>query len=397
MSRKTLSDIGVGNLKPRPKRYAFPDPELRGHYVRVTPLGVKTFAVVGRDPQGKQIWASIGSSDVMQIEAARDRGRQALQRIRDGLAPFEAVTPKAQTFKDVSDSWMKRHVQAKKLRSETEIDRCLKVYVLPDWENRPFGDIRRGDVTKLLDQIEDDRGPRQADVVLGILRGIANWHAARHDDYSSPFTKGMRRQSQMKRDRILNDAELVAVWRQAEKAGTFGAIIRLALLTAQRREKVTSMRWTDLAGDVWTIRAGAREKGTGGSLKLPPAAIAVIKAQPRIGDNPFVFAGRGDNSFNGFSKSKAAFDKALPKIAADGGAVTIANWTLHDLRRTARSLLSRAGVRPDIAERVLGHVIAGVEGIYDRHRYDDEKAHALAALCDLIERISNSPGGATSG
>ena len=69
----------------------------------------------------------------------------------------------------------------------------------------------------------------------------------------------------------------------------------------------------------------------------------------------------------------------------------MAHWTIHDLRRTARSLLSRAGVRPDISERVMGHAIVGVEGVYDRHRYDVEKAHALQALADLIDRILNPP------
>ncbi len=69
------------------------------------------------------------------------------------------------------------------------------------------------------------------------------------------------------------------------------------------------------------------------------------------------------------------------------------NWTLHDLRRTARSLMSRAGVTPHTAERVLGHTIKGVEGTYDRHPYDPEKAHALEVLAALVERIVNPPEG----
>jgi integrase len=65
----------------------------------------------------------------------------------------------------------------------------------------------------------------------------------------------------------------------------------------------------------------------------------------------------------------------------------LGRWTFDDLRRTARSLMSRAGVRPDIAERVLGHAIPGVEGVYDRHSYDEEKAQALEALAMLLQRI----------
>ncbi len=109
------------------------------------------------------------------------------------------------------------------------------------------------------------------------------------------------------------------MWRQAEKAGTFGGIIRVALLTAQRREKVASMRWADLKGAAWTIPRTDREKGAGGTLILPPAALAVIQSQPVISKSPYVFTGRRENAFNGFSKSKAAFNEALPKIpAADG-------------------------------------------------------------------------------
>ena len=98
----------------------------------------------------------------------------------------------------------------------------------------------------------------------------------------------------------------------------------------------------------------------------------------------------------GFSKSKAALDKAVlqamqtqaknrPKVEP------FPNWTLHDLRRTAKTLMVRAGVRPDISERVLGHVIAGVEGTYDRHSYADEKRDALEKLAAMIERILNPP------
>ena len=92
---------------------------------------------------------------------------------------------------------------------------------------------------------------------------------------------------------------------------------------------------------------------------------------------------RGPRPFNSFSEWKAQLDARLP--------AHLAHWTVHDLRRTARSLLSRAGIRPDISERVMGHAIPGVEGVYDRHRYDDEKAHALQALADVIDRILSPP------
>jgi integrase len=100
--------------------------------------------------------------------------------------------------------------------------------------------------------------------------------------------------------------------------------------------------------------------------------------------------------FSGFGKSKARIDKsiliAMRKCADNGAEIApLPNWTLHDLRRTAKTLMARAGVRPDISERVLGHVIAGVEGTYDRHSYADEKRDALEKLAAMIERILNPP------
>jgi integrase len=151
------------------------------------------------------------------------------------------------------------------------------------------------------------------------------------------------------------------------------------LLTGQRREKVATMRWADVVDGVWTIATAEREKGNAGSLALPAQALEIIEAQARIGENPYVFAGRGNGCYD-ISQSKRPFDAKLPKMP---------HWTLHDLRRTARSLMARAGVRPDIAERVMGHAIAGVEGVYDRHSYREEKADALRSLAALIDGIVN--------
>lgn len=380
MRRKTLSDAGVADLKAKAARYTFPDPELRGHYVRVMPSGAKSFVAVSRDPNGKQVWATIGAADMMEIEKAREDAREAIKRIRAGLP---AIEPKVavDTFKVVAEAYLKRHVAAKGLLSEKEIKRCLDVYVFPKWEEREFTGIRRGDVAKLLDEIEDANGARQADMVLAIVRGVCNWYAARNETYVSPIVRGMRRAAPVKRERILTDDEIRAIWAQAGKAGTFGDILKLALSTAQRREKVMSIRWEDVSVDgVWNVPSDDRQKGTGGDLKLPPLALDVIRSRSRVGENPYVFTGRTkDGFFNGMSKAKVAFDEH----------VKIPHWTIHDLRRSARSLMARAGVDSDTAERVMGHAIDGVEGVYNRHRYIEEKASALARLDTLLKAILN--------
>ena len=384
--RHGLSDRQVKALKKQSKRYTVADPELRGHYVRVMPKGANTFVTVTRDPYGKQVWTTIGSSDVLSINEARDQAREIIKRVKAGQPAVEPPPVKPDSFKSVAENWFKRHVEAKGLRTQYEIRRCLNKYVFPHWAEIEFASIRRSHITRLLDHIQDNNGARQADATLAIVHSISNWYAIRHDDYATPFTRGMRRSDRAKRARarILNDGELRTIWKAAEANGVFGAIVRLALLTGQRREKLITMKWDDISGDTWHIASEEREKGHAGSLVLPQLALDIIHAQPRYASNPYVFAGRKGGYCSGIAALKARFDAKLPPTP---------NWTLHDLRRTARSLMSRAGVQRDHAERVLGHAIPGVEGVYDRHDYRDEKADALQRLADLIERIINGTAG----
>jgi integrase len=249
--------------------------------------------------------------------------------------------------------------------------------------------IRRSDVAALLDEIEDDHGPRQADIVLSIFRSVANWYAARHDDYVPPIVRGMRRTNpkERARDRVLSDDEIRALWAATEDGSPYYAFVRLLLLTAQRREKVLTMRWQDLSLDfgVWSPPTEPREKGNLGTAQLAPPVLDLIRAQPRMGDNPYVFPGRRGGHMNDLAKAKRRLDaRMLPGTPP---------WVLHDLRRTARSLMSRAsaGISSEHAERIMGHAIAGVEGVYNRHDFIDEKSEALRRLAALIERIVRAP------
>ena len=401
--------------KPDPsKRLTISDPDTRGLFVRITPKGVKTFTIVAVSPAGKQVWAAIGNVDDVTLDDARERAREGVKRIKDGLEPFPAAKPvlPPRTFAMVRDDYLKRCVRregqgAPALRSSREVHRIFlgttrgtwvvdgckgeqpaiggkdTIYIPQSWDDRPFAEIRRIDVTELMDAIEDKHGARQADAVLAQLSALFGWHAARADDYVSPIVRGMKRTraKERQRKRLLSDVEIRSVWKAADSHGTFGAFVKVALMTGQRREKVASMRWADIVDGVWTIQTDDREKGNADQLKLPPAVLEIIDAQPQVADNPFVFAGRSHNAFGGFSKAKARFDEA----------VQIESWVIHDLRRTARSLMSRARVDREIAERVLGHVIAGVEGVYDRHAYFEEKAAALEKLARLVAQILNPP------
>jgi integrase len=381
--RRRLKDSQVLALKVRASRYAVPDPELVGHYVRVHSSGAKSYVAVTRDPFNKQIWTTIGPTDHLTIEQAREQARAIIARVKAGKPAIEPPPPAPDAFAAVAQNWIKRHVTAKGLRTRAEIERCLARYVLPHWRDRPFTEIKRVDVAKLLDHIEDNSGPRQADAVLTIIRSIANWHSTRDDTYVTPIVKGMKRSSNSVRKRVLDDSELRLVWEAAEQSGQFGSLVQLALLTGQRLDKLLTMRWSAISSEgVWTVPSGDREKGTGGELVLPELAQAVLRRQPRILGTDLVFPPARGNGQMSASVGKKKLDDALPPMP---------RWTNHDMRRTARSLMSRAGVRPDISERVLGHTIKGVEGIYDQHAYTQEKADALRKLAALIGEIAIGP------
>jgi integrase len=380
MPRK-MSDRGVAKLKPRRKRYTKNDPELRGHWIRVQPSGTKSFWTVARDPKGKQIWTFVGPVDAMTIEEARAKARGILNRVRAGLPAIEA---KGETFDTVITDWRKRYVDGKKLRTGDKMLSLLDRHVSTELRSRVFTEIHREDITALLDKIEDGNGAPVADKVLTVISSVMSWYATRHRSYVPPLVKGMRRTDPKKkeRDRLLDDDELRRVWDVASQNGTFGALIRMLLVTSQRFDKVITMKWEDVdADDVWTIPTEAREKGNIGKVRLPPLARDILDALPRFDRNPYVFAGNGGRHMSASGLYKAKFDAKLPP--------DMPNWRLHDLRRTARSLMSRAKVSRDDAERVMGHAIGGVEPIYDRYAYVDEKSDALAKLANLIDSIVN--------
>lgn len=385
--RKVFTDKMVEALPRRRKRYFHPDPELPSHGVRVLPSGPSSFYVIARDAFKKQRWVRIGSTAELTIEDSREQARAVLKRLRAGQAPFEPPPVRPDTVADVVATWVKRHVEAKGLRTGDELQRVIERHVLPVWHDRAFTDIKRSDIARLLDHVEDNSGAWVADSVLAALRSVSSWYATRNDDYTPPFVKNMRRvpASARKRSRTLTDAELRRVWKAAEASDdVYGAFVRVSLLCGQRRAKVAAMKWSDIAEDgTWTIPTAPREKGNAGVLKLPAQAVAIIKAQPHVYGSPYVFTGSHNHAIKGFSARHSA-------LKARAG---VEGFSVHDLRRCCRSLLSRAGVQRHIAERVLGHVVGGVEGVYDQHDYDSEKADALKRLARLITQIVGGEGG----
>ncbi|MGB6663915.1 MAG: site-specific integrase [Methylocella sp.] len=227
-----------------------------------------------------------------------------------------------------------------------------------------------------------------ADQTLAYLRRAFSWAEARSDDWRSPIVRGMSRTKpkERARERTLTDDELRAVWHATGGAGVFGRFVRFLILAGARRTEAAGMCWNELSasGD-WTLPA-ARNKTKLDFVR--PLSRAAINALPPRAPGGFVFSTDGGaRPIGGFSKFKASLDASMASGFDAMLPEPLVGWRLHDLRRTARTLMSRVGVPSDHAERCLGHVIGGVRGVYDRHAFEDEKRRAFEALAREIERI----------
>lgn len=345
----------------------------------VSPHGTKTWRALFYD-DGKPRSKRLGTYPELSVAKARDVAYE--------FDPDKAIaSAKAGTFKAVADEWYADEVLKRDLTSKREIKRHLDVYVLPRWGKIKIYDINGDHVLKLLSSLEKKHGAPQADAVLSTIRGITTWYASYHPrTYASPVVPKMKRDKrkadEKARKRVLTDDEIRDVWQACGDLGTFGALVKVLLLTGQRRQKVTTMKWADLNDGVWTIRAqNRREKGHAGVIRLPKMAVDTIEAQPRIVGNDYVFPaehGKG-KCFNSFSQRKDELDAKLPK--------GMPHWVLHDLRRTARTRMARIKVDRIHAELALGHKIKGIEGVYDRHDYFEEMSAALDRLAAHISDV----------
>jgi integrase len=384
MPKKRLTEEGVARLKPPPKgkQVDYYDAVMPGLTLRVNFGGrktwrvltyVKTVAKSGKrqgEPITMPVHRPLGRYPTMGLKAARDAAR--------AFAADPHSVAKDQSFEAVAQSFFKRHVEAKGLRTRHEMRRVLARYILPRWRHRAFQDIKRADVTALLDHVEEDHGASQADVVLMLTRSMMNWFATRDNEYTSPIVRGMKRGNGHKRDRILSDDEIKALWSvTSETAGCYGSLLRTLLLTGQRRAKVETMTWADVVNGTWVIQTEVREKGNAQVLQLPQMVIDILEQQPRIRGDHRVFAVPGSPH-----KAKLDLDRRMKALLGE-----MEPFVIHDLRRTARSLMARVGVAPHVAERVLGHALPGVAAVYDRHSYSEQKAEALQKLADLVASI----------
>jgi integrase len=398
--RSQLSKRAIDAAQPEKARYELWDEALPGFGLRVTPTGVKTFILRYRARGGgrraPKRFVTIGRYGPLTPDQARNEARALLGSVARGKDPAQEARSEASkaanTFQATAERYLQR--EGKNLRTADWRKKVLARLVYPKLGSRPIGEIRRSEIVELLDKIEDANGAVMADRTLATIRRVMTWHASRSDDFRSPIVRGMTRTKAKEhaRQRVLSDDELRVIWEATEENGPFGAMVQFILLTATRRNEAAKMSRGELSGRNWLI-PGARNKSKADFLiPLSADAKALLDKLPRIGEGTAtspVFTTDGKRGLGGFSKFKTAFDKRVvtklkersPKASAPE------RWTLHDLRRTARTLMARAGVAPDHAERALGHVLPGIRGVYDVHEYYEEKRRAFESLAKELRHI----------
>jgi integrase len=369
----------------------------------VMPTGHKSYVCQYR--AGRQS-RRMAIKSVLTLDAARKEAKAVLGSAvkgRDPLAERRKAEASAEnTLRSVAENYFKR--EGGKLRTLDDQRATFNRWVFPKLGARQIDEIKRSDINKLLDAIQDESqkkgksGARMATLTLAYLRRIMNWHATQTDNYSSPIVRGMGRAGAIKRDRMLTEDELRAFWRASVAwEHPFSRMLRFILLTATRRKEAADMRWSEVEEDTWTIPTERYKTGLDFELPLSRAALEVLAGTTKVGKKGFVFTTSGEAGIGSFGRFKVVFDglmlAELRKAAAERGddpdRVALARWTMHDLRRTARSLMTAAAVAPDHAERALGQVILGVRGVYDRHDYHAEKRAAFEALAARLDLILN--------
>jgi integrase len=382
-------------------RVIYWDKKRPGFGLMVTAAGKRSFVFQYRNGQGDSRRASL--SGTTKLPDAHKWADILQGDVAKGIDPVErkktdrAAQSKKGKFRTIAEEYVKR--EAKKVRSMDQRVAILKRLVYPEIGDKVATNLKRSDIVALLDKVEDEHGAGMADSVLMVVRRISNWHAARDDDFRSPIVRGMGRGNAESRERILSDDEIRAVWRTSgeiianaenERLGMFmfALCLRFLLLTAVRRNEGARMDSTERCGRDWLIPAARMKNKRDFLLPLSEAALELLEAVPAIGggnggpivDRPAagpIFTTNGTKPIAAYAQFKRTFDKRCSVIG----------WTIHDLRRTARSLMSRAGVNPDHAERCLSHVIGGIRGTYDRHEFYNEKKFAFESLAAQVALI----------
>jgi integrase len=353
---------------------------------------------------GRQRFVTIGRHGAPWTpDKARREAKRLLGLVAAGKDPqaekAEARAKAADTLGKVADDYLKHAKKKQKPRSYAETERHLLINWKPLHVASVFH-LHRRHIAARLAELENERGAVTAARGRAALSAMFNWAMREGFDIPANPVFGTNRPAEPKsRQRVLTDGELAEVW-SACRDDDHGRIIKLLMLTGQRRDEIGGMRWSEIDEDknLWTIPGFRTKNHREHIVPLSDAALALVSASPRRTDRDNVFGdgprrnGDDQRGFSGWSKAKAALDQRIleARQQTDPKAKRLP-WRLHDLRRTCATVMAdRLGVSPYILEAVLNHVSghkAGVAGVYNRAKYEAEMRHALQRWAVHIKTI----------
>ena len=391
MGSQRFTDASIRALKPDPNRdrYEIQDAATPGLRLRVSRGGTKTWVYVYR-LSGRLRRMTLGQYPALSLAKARAEATSGKVARDDGQDPAAAATAERQakrqaaTVKELTEEYIARYAMKSK-KSWREDERLLNREVIPHLGRHRAVDVRRGDVIDLLEKIAD-RAPIVANRTLAVLRRAYNW--AIEVDFSgiesSPCFRVRAPAKEHSKDRVLNSAEIKAVWaalgqdREAPLPSGWPSrptrlALKLALVTGQRINEIAGAHIDefDFQSGWWTIPASRAKNDFAHRVPLTGLALELIEEM-------FNWAGDSDWLLRSPRGHRPINPNALTRAAARlRPFLSIPHWSPHDFRRTAASAMASKGVPRLVISKVLNHVETGVTAIYDRHSYDAEKREAL--------------------
>jgi integrase len=376
----TVSRITKRAVEALPPGSYLWDTEVNGFGARRQTIGV--YYILRYRLKGKQHLITIGRhGSPFTVEMARNEALRLLTQVKvegsDPLADRDAErhAPAPETLGPIIDRYLSRKKGEMKPRAYVEVLRHLSKHSAP-LHSLGLGEVDRRTVATLLGEIEEGSGPVARNAVRASLSAFWNWCIREGLAEVNPVS-GTGKASQTSRERVLSPEELVTILRSLG-ADPFSDIVRLLVLTGQRRQEIGGLRWKEIAGDTIVLPPERTKNSRRHELPLSPQAAAIIARQPRRGDHVFGFGARG---YYSWTYSKAALDRRCG----------IAPWRLHDLRRTAATVMhDRLNVQPHHVEAILNHHSghrAGVAGTYNRAKYLEPMRKALGLWANYIDAL----------
>ena len=368
------------------------DTEIRGFGLKVTPGGKKMYVLQyrmgGRGHPTRRY--TIGPHGPLTPDQARNMALELRAKVAKGIDPGkervrihrQALSSGANTFGRLAETYIKR--ECPRLARGLDVASVIHREILPHWSDVPVMELRKRDAIALTDHLIDAGKPAAALKLYEVIKRIGNWLVERDELEVSPFANMKPPAKRTIRDRSLKDHEIAAIWSVCGEIGyPFGPVLRLLLLSGQRRNEVAEMRWgeLDLDNREWLI-PGERSKNSKPHLiPLSDQVLEIIDSLPHFG-GPFVFSGTdGRRPVSGFSKVKHRIDH-LSGVNA---------WRLHDLRRTVRTGMAALRVPETVSEKVLNHQPDVLARTYNVHTYDAEKREALERWAHHVMDVVTQP------